>query len=91
MRYLTERLPVMIAPRWVTTRSQPIAVKDVLRYLVAALDLPRGDSRIYEIGGADVVTYREMMLRYAHLRDLDVRSSSCRSLRRAFPRTGSTS
>jgi len=70
MRYLTERLPVMIAPRWVTTRSQPIAVNDVLRYLVAALDLPRGDSRIYEIGGADVMTYRDMMLRYAHLRNL---------------------
>jgi uncharacterized protein YbjT (DUF2867 family) len=70
MRYLTDRLPVMIAPRWVTTRSQPIAVNDVLRYLVAVLDLPRGDSRIYEIGGADVVTYREMMLRYARLRNL---------------------
>lgn len=70
MRYLTDRLPVMIAPRWVTTRSQPIAVNDVLRYLVAALDLPHGDSRIYEIGGADVVTYREMMLRYARLRNL---------------------
>ena len=70
MRYLTERLPVMIAPRWVTTRSPPIAVNDVLRYLVAALDLPRGDSRIYEIGGADVVTYRDMMLRYARLRNL---------------------
>ena len=65
MRYLTERLPVMIAPRWVTTRSQPIAIRDVLRYLVGALDLPDGDSHIYEIGGADVVTYREMMLRYA--------------------------
>ena len=70
MRYLTERLPVMIAPRWVTTRSQPIAVDDVLRYLVAALDLRRGDSRIYEIGGADVVSYRDMMLRYARLRNL---------------------
>jgi uncharacterized protein YbjT (DUF2867 family) len=70
MRYLTERLPVMIAPRWVTTRCQPIAVYDVLLYLVAALDLPHGDSRIYEIGGAEIVTYRDMMLRYAHLRGL---------------------
>ena len=65
MRYLTERLPLMIAPRWVTTRSQPISIADVLRYLVSALDLPNGDSRIYEIGGADIVTYRDMMLRYA--------------------------
>ena len=70
MRYLTERLPVMIAPRWVTTRSQPIAVSDVLLYLVAALELASGDSRVYEIGGADVVTYRDMMLRYARLRNL---------------------
>ncbi len=70
MRYLTERLPIMIAPRWVTTRSQPISVADVLLYLVAALDLPHGHSRIYEIGGADIVTYRDMMLRYAKLRNL---------------------
>ena len=70
MRYLTERLPLMIAPRWVTTRSQPISVADVLCYLVSALDLPRGDSRIYEIGGADILTYRDMMLRYARLRGL---------------------
>ncbi len=70
MRYLTERLPLMIAPRWVITRSQPISVADVLRYLVSALNLPHGDSRIYEIGGADIVTYRDMMLRYARLRGL---------------------
>lgn len=70
MRYLTERLPVMIAPRWVTTRSQPIGVRDVLAYLVAALELPAGKSRVYEIGGADVLTYRDMMMRYAKLRHL---------------------
>jgi uncharacterized protein YbjT (DUF2867 family) len=70
MRYLTERLPVMIAPRWVTTLCQPIAIRDVLRYLIAALDLPAGDSRTYEIGGADIVTYRDMMLRYAKMREL---------------------
>jgi uncharacterized protein YbjT (DUF2867 family) len=70
MRYLTERLPVMVAPRWVTTRCQPIAIRDVLQYLVAALDLPEGVSNIYEIGGADVVTYRDMMLRYATMRGL---------------------
>ena len=70
MRYLTERLPVMIAPKWVTTRCQPIAIRDVLRYLVEALALPGDASAVYEIGGADVVTYREMMLRYAALRNL---------------------
>ncbi len=68
-RYLTDRLPVMIAPRWVTTRCQPIGVRDVLAYLIAALSLPQ-QSRIYEIGGSDVLTYREMMLRYAAIRGL---------------------
>jgi uncharacterized protein YbjT (DUF2867 family) len=70
LRYLTERLPMMIAPRWVMSRCQPIAVADVLRYLLLALDLPRSESRIYEIGGADVLTYRDMMLGYARLRNL---------------------
>ncbi len=70
MRYLTERLPVMIAPRWVTTRCQPIGIRDVLAYLIAALDLKTRANRIYEIGGADVLTYRDMMLRYAALRGL---------------------
>jgi uncharacterized protein YbjT (DUF2867 family) len=70
LRYLTERLPVMIAPRWVLSKCQPIAVADVLKYLLLALNLPNGDSRIYEIGGADVLTYRDMMLGYARLRDL---------------------
>ena len=70
MRYLTDRLPIMIAPRWVTTLAQPIGIRDVLAYLIASLELPEGASRIYEIGGADVLTYRDMMLRYARLRDL---------------------
>lgn len=69
MRYLTERLPLMIAPRWVLTRCQPIGVRDVLAYLTGALKLP-AENRIYEIGGADVLTYRQMMLRYARLRGL---------------------
>ena len=69
MRYLTERLPVMIAPRWVTTRCQPIGIRDVLAYLIAALAL-QPENHIYEIGGADVLTYREMMLRYAAIRGL---------------------
>jgi len=61
MRYLVERLPVMVTPRWVTTECQPIAVGDVLRYLVACLDVPATTGRTLEIGGADVVTYRELM------------------------------
>ncbi|HEX3458768.1 MAG TPA: NAD(P)H-binding protein, partial [Candidatus Baltobacteraceae bacterium] len=69
IRYLTERLPVMVAPRWVETRCQPIGVRDVLAYLIGALSLP-AKSEIYEIGGKTVLSYREMMLRYAALRGL---------------------
>ena len=70
MRYLTERLPVMVAPRWSMSRCQPIAIRDVLAYLTAAFVLSGSTSRIYEIGGADVLSYRDMMLRYARLRNL---------------------
>jgi uncharacterized protein YbjT (DUF2867 family) len=70
MRYLTERLPVMIAPRWVMTRCQPIGIRDVLAYLIAALELRTSEHRLYEIGGAEVLTYRDMMLRYASIRGL---------------------
>jgi uncharacterized protein YndB with AHSA1/START domain len=70
VRYLTERLPVMLCPRWVMQRIQPIAVRDVLSYLVASLEVPESAGRIIEIGGADVLTYREMLLGYAKLRGL---------------------
>jgi len=70
MRYLSDRLPVMIAPKWVSTRSQPIFVRDVITYLVQALDRPATAGKMYEIGGADVLTYKQMMKRYAALRGL---------------------
>ncbi len=70
IRYLTERVPLMIAPRWVFTRIQPIGIRDVLAYLVAALDTPESRGRIIEIGGADVLTYGRMMLDYAEVRGL---------------------
>lgn len=65
LRYLTERLPVMVTPRWVLNRVQPIAVRDVLRYLVEAAALPEEVNGSFDIGGPEVLTYREMMLRYA--------------------------
>ncbi|HEU4912617.1 MAG TPA: NAD(P)H-binding protein, partial [Actinomycetes bacterium] len=65
LRHLTERLPAMITPRWVSTRIQPIAIRDVLRYLVGCAELPSDVSRTFDIGGPDVLTYREMMQRYA--------------------------
>ncbi|MFK0049383.1 SDR family oxidoreductase [Streptomyces sp. NPDC090741] len=65
LRYLTERLPVMVTPSWVGTRVQPIAVRDVLRYLVGSAAMPPEVSRAFDIGGPDVLTYEEMMRRYA--------------------------
>ena len=70
IRHLTERLPVMICPRWVYTRTQPIAIDDALAYLVAALETPESQGQIIEIGGRDVLTYKDMMLTYARLRGL---------------------
>jgi uncharacterized protein YndB with AHSA1/START domain len=70
VRYLTERLPVMICPRWVYTRIQPLAIRDVLRYLVRALDVPESAGRVIEIGGADILTYGDMMKGYAKVRGL---------------------
>ncbi len=67
LRYLTERLPVMVCPRWVHTRIQPIALVDLLAYLEQSLHVAPG---IYEIGGADVTTYREMISAYARVRGL---------------------
>lgn len=74
LRYLTERLPAMITPRWVTTPVQPIAIRDVLRYLVGCAELPAGVSRSFDIGGPDVLTYREMMTRYAAVAGLPRRA-----------------
>ncbi|MFF4926909.1 SDR family oxidoreductase [Kitasatospora sp. NPDC001261] len=65
LRYLTERLPAMVTPRWVSTRIQPIAVRDVLGYLAAAADLPPEVNHTFDIGGPDVLDYRQMMRRYA--------------------------
>lgn len=70
IRYLTERLPAMVCPQWVYTRVQPIGIRNVLDYLVAALDVPESEGKVIEIGGADVLTYGEMMLQYAEVRGL---------------------
>ncbi len=70
MRALVERLPVMICPRWVKTRSQPIAVRDVLTYLIGCLAIPGGRNESFDIGGPEVLTYREMMLRFAGIEGL---------------------
>jgi uncharacterized protein YbjT (DUF2867 family) len=65
MKDLTDRLPVMLCPRWLATPTQPIAVDDVLEYLLSAKDLPPVGSRIFEIGGTDVTTYGDLIREYA--------------------------
>ena len=70
VRALVERLPIMIAPRWVSVPSQPIAIRDLLKYLTAALDLPDGQTQVFEIGGSDQVSYGELMREYALQRGL---------------------
>jgi uncharacterized protein YbjT (DUF2867 family) len=73
LRYLTERLPVMVTPRWVDTRIQPISVRDVLRYLVGSARMPPQVSRGFDIGGPEVLTYRQMMAAYADIAGLKPR------------------
>ena len=70
IRYLTERIPVLVSPRWVYTRTQPLGIREVLDYLVAALDVPESSGRTIEVGGADVITYGDMMMTYAQVRGL---------------------
>lgn len=70
IRALVERLPIMICPKWVHVLAQPIAIEDVLAYLLEAIELPEGDSRIYEIGGPDQVSYGQIMQEYARQRGL---------------------
>ena len=67
LRYLTERLPFMVCPRWVRTAIQPIALADMIRYLIGAIDVEPG---VYEVGGAEVTSYREMIAAYATARGL---------------------
>ena len=65
LRHLTERLPVMVTPTWVSTRIQPIAVEDVLRYLAGSADMPDDVNRRFDVGGPDVLTYLDLMQRFA--------------------------
>ncbi len=70
IRALVDRLPVMICPRWVETRTQPVAIEDVLEYLLEASDIAMEGSRIIEIGGPDRVSYGDLMHEYARQKGL---------------------
>ncbi|MDN5790124.1 MAG: tryptophan-rich sensory protein [Micrococcales bacterium] len=67
LRYLSTRLPAMVAPKWLNNRIQPIAIDDVLRYLVGAAELPEGVNRTFDIGGPQVLTYAEMIQRFVEV------------------------
>ncbi|MDT0262412.1 NAD(P)H-binding protein [Jatrophihabitans lederbergiae] len=68
-RQLVDHLPMMIAPRWVSTRTQPIALTDVVRYLVGVLDAPAAEGAVYEIGGPEVLRYIDMLRRAARIQN----------------------
>jgi uncharacterized protein YbjT (DUF2867 family) len=68
-RQLVEHLPVMVTPRWVATRTQPIAVDDVVRYLAGVLEPPEAAGRAYEVGGPEVLRYSSMLQRVADIED----------------------
>ena len=70
IRALVQRLPVMVTPRWVSVQAQPIAISDVIEYLISALDLDLEDHRTYEIGGSDRMSYGDLMREYARIRGL---------------------
>ncbi len=70
IRDLVEKLPVMIAPKWLNTKHQPIAIRNILEYLTGVLLLPETFNKSYDVGGPDVLTYKEMLLQFAEVRGL---------------------
>ena len=67
LEYLVKRLPLMVCPKWVLTKSQPISVDDVVEYLVRSIDVKETEGRDFDIGGTEVLTYLQMMKRYAKM------------------------
>ena len=70
LRHLTQRLPIMTTPRWVSNRTQPIAIRDVLHYLTECASLPEPVSGVFDVGGPEVVTYEQMMQAFAQVAGL---------------------
>lgn len=70
IRDLAEKLPVMITPKWLKTKCQPIAIKNVIEYLLGVIDKKESFNKVFDIGGPDVLTYKEMLLGYAEVRGL---------------------
>jgi uncharacterized protein YbjT (DUF2867 family) len=70
IRDIVEKLPVIIAPKWILTKTQPISIRDVISFLKGVLDHPKCINQVFDIGGPEILTYKEMMLQYAHIRKL---------------------
>jgi uncharacterized protein YbjT (DUF2867 family) len=70
IRDLVEKLPLMITPKWVMTKSQPISIRDVILFLIKSLLNPKCYDQTFDIGGPDVITYKDMMLQYARAKGL---------------------
>jgi uncharacterized protein YbjT (DUF2867 family) len=73
LEYLVKRLPVMVCPKWVLTKSQPISVDDVVEYLVRSIDVTETEGRDFDVGGTEVLTYLQMMKRYAKMLKKDIK------------------
>lgn len=73
LRYLVERLPAMVCPKWVLTRSQPIAIDDVITYLIRAIDAKDTESKSFDLGGPDIMSYVDMMRRYGKMLDKSIK------------------
>ena len=73
LQYLVERLPAMVCPKWVLTRSQPIAIDDVISYLIKAIDLKETEDRSFDLGGPDIMSYVDMMRRYGKMLDKSIK------------------
>ena len=73
LEYLVKRLPMMICPKWVLTKSQPISVDDVVEYLVRSIDVKETEGRDFDIGGTEILTYLQMMKRYAKMLNKDIK------------------
>jgi uncharacterized protein YbjT (DUF2867 family) len=73
LEYLVKRLPVMVCPKWVLTKSQPISVDDVVEYLVRSINVKETEGRDFDIGGTEVLTYLDMMKFYAKMLDKSIR------------------
>ncbi|HUH32414.1 MAG TPA: DUF2867 domain-containing protein, partial [Daejeonella sp.] len=70
IRDLVEKLPVMLTPRWLNTRTQPVAIRDVVSYLKGVINLPEAMSKSFDISSGEILTYKEMLLRFAKVRKL---------------------